>query len=201
MSAEQTRKTLEQLDKDISTLSKKSADLGKKEADARGKAAHVSIPKSASANTIRSKMSQITRYESDANKAATAKADIDKKIADKQKKRGIAFAKLQKEESADRKKDSEAQAMLQRRYEQQIEALTERLNSQAVAPLTNPVVSAEDEPDEYDVFVSHAWEDKESFVEEFVDELSSLGLRVWYDQSQIKWGDSTREKIERGLSK
>ena len=201
MSAEQTRKTLEQFDKDISTLSKKSADFGKKEADARSKAARVSIPRSASAATIRTKTSQIARYESDANKAAVAKADVDKKLADKQKKRGVAFAKLQKEESAERKKDSKAQATLQRAYEQQIEALTERMNSQARASLTNPAISVGDELDEYDVFVSHAWEDKESFVEEFVAELTSLGLSVWYDQSQIKWGDSMREKIERGLSK
>ena len=43
---------------------------------------------------------------------------------------------------------------------------------------------------EYDVFVSHAWEDKEEFVDEFVDELRKLGVKVWSDTSEIKWGDS-----------
>ncbi len=47
---------------------------------------------------------------------------------------------------------------------------------------------------QYDVFVSHAWEDKESFADEFVKELNKLNLRVWYDTSQIKWGDSMRAK-------
>ena len=54
---------------------------------------------------------------------------------------------------------------------------------------------------QYDVFVSHAWEDKESFADEFVKELNKLNLRVWYDTSQIKWGDSMRAKIDEGLKK
>ena len=54
---------------------------------------------------------------------------------------------------------------------------------------------------QYDVFISHAWEDKDSFADEFVDELRKLGLRVWYDTSQIKWGDSMRAKIDDGLKK
>ena len=55
--------------------------------------------------------------------------------------------------------------------------------------------------EEYDVFVSHAWEDKEDFVEEFVQELRNLGIKVWYDTSRIKWGDSMRVKIDDGLKK
>ncbi len=54
---------------------------------------------------------------------------------------------------------------------------------------------------EYDVFVSHAWEDKEEFVDEFVDELRKLGVKVWYDTSEIKWGDSMRARIDDGLKK
>ena len=37
------------------------------------------------------------------------------------------------------------------------------------------------EAPEFDVFVSHAWEDKESFVDEFVQALRDRGLQVWYD--------------------
>ena len=54
---------------------------------------------------------------------------------------------------------------------------------------------------QYDVFVSHAWEDKEAFANEFVEELGKLGLSVWYDTSQIKWGDSMRAKFDDGLKK
>ena len=54
---------------------------------------------------------------------------------------------------------------------------------------------------EYDVFVSHAWEDKEDFVDEFVDALRASGLRVWYDTSEIKRGDSIRKRIDDGNQK
>ena len=55
--------------------------------------------------------------------------------------------------------------------------------------------------EEYDVFVSHAYEDKESFVDEFVEALRNQGLKVWYDTDKLKWGDSMREKIDNGLAK
>ena len=59
----------------------------------------------------------------------------------------------------------------------------------------------ENEDVQYDVFVSHAWEDKDSFVEEFVRELQKLNLHIWYDKNQIKWGDSMRAKIDEGMRK
>lgn len=54
--------------------------------------------------------------------------------------------------------------------------------------------------DQYDVFVSHAWEDKEALVSPLVAELVSRGLRVWYDDLSLDVGDSLRESIDRGLA-
>ena len=54
---------------------------------------------------------------------------------------------------------------------------------------------------QYDVFISHAWEDKEDFVDDLYNALTALGIKVWYDTSKIKWGDSMRKKIDEGLSK
>ena len=52
---------------------------------------------------------------------------------------------------------------------------------------------------EYDVFISHASEDKEAFVEPLIAELEGLGLRVWYDRDQIRLGDDFRVKMDEGL--
>ena len=52
---------------------------------------------------------------------------------------------------------------------------------------------------EYDVFISHASEDKEAFVEPLIAELRGLGLRVWYDLDQIRLGDDFRVKMDEGL--
>ena len=51
----------------------------------------------------------------------------------------------------------------------------------------------------YDVFISHASEDKESFVRGLAAELTRLGLRVWFDEWTLRLGDSLRRKVDEGL--
>ncbi len=51
----------------------------------------------------------------------------------------------------------------------------------------------------YDVFVSHASADKQSFVNELEAELRAVTTDVWYDRNKIKWGDSIKGKIYEGL--
>lgn len=57
------------------------------------------------------------------------------------------------------------------------------------------------EPFEYDAFICHASEDKESFVRPLAKELRKKGLRVWYDEFTLKLGDSLRRSIDRGLAR
>lgn len=52
---------------------------------------------------------------------------------------------------------------------------------------------------EYDVFISHASEDKDAFVRPLAKALKQKGLNVWYDEFTLKLGDSLRESIDRGL--
>ncbi len=52
----------------------------------------------------------------------------------------------------------------------------------------------------FDVFISHASEDKDDFVRPLAAELTRLGLRVWYDEWTLKLGDSLRQKIDEGLA-
>ncbi len=53
---------------------------------------------------------------------------------------------------------------------------------------------------DWDVFISHAWEDKESFVRPLAEALKARGLCVWYDEFTITVGDSLRRSIDRGLA-
>lgn len=53
---------------------------------------------------------------------------------------------------------------------------------------------------EWDVFISHASEDKESVARELASELKALGLRPWLDEGELKIGDSLRRKIDLGLA-
>lgn len=54
---------------------------------------------------------------------------------------------------------------------------------------------------EYDVFVSHANDNKQAFVDSLSAELNRLGIKVWYDSSVLDWGDDWKAKIEEGLTK
>ena len=47
----------------------------------------------------------------------------------------------------------------------------------------------------YDVFISHASKDKLSFVDELVDGIKKLGVRIFYDKDEFSWGDNWKEKI------
>ncbi|WP_205328418.1 toll/interleukin-1 receptor domain-containing protein [Glycomyces sp. YM15] len=52
----------------------------------------------------------------------------------------------------------------------------------------------------WDVFISHAYEDKEGFVRDLAEELRRGGVRVWYDEFTLTAGDSLRESIDRGIA-
>ena len=52
----------------------------------------------------------------------------------------------------------------------------------------------------WDVFVSHASEDKELFVRPLAEALRNRGFRVWFDEYALRLGDSLRRTIDRGLT-
>ncbi|MGZ8730184.1 MAG: tetratricopeptide repeat protein [Thermoanaerobaculia bacterium] len=54
---------------------------------------------------------------------------------------------------------------------------------------------------DFDVFVSHASEDKARFVEPLIAALQERGLRVWYDSNEIRVGDDFRLRMDDGLSR
>nr|CBA30834.1 hypothetical protein Csp_C25540 [Curvibacter putative symbiont of Hydra magnipapillata] len=56
-------------------------------------------------------------------------------------------------------------------------------------------------PMEFDLFISHASEDKDSVVRPLAQLLRDSGLRVWLDETEIKLGDSLRRSIDHGLTK
>lgn len=197
MRVDQYQRTVNSLDKEIADLEKKKAAVDKKAASEAKKATGVSISNNASAATIKSKIRQIDGYKASSQKAEAESADLQKKIADKRAKRNDAYQKLQKEQNREKKKEQQSLKRMQQSYERKIAAMEAELVSQQI--IGSHEQSEYKEAPEYDVFVSHAWEDKESFVDEFVQALRGRNLRVWYDTAKMKWGDSMRAKIDEGL--
>jgi hypothetical protein len=65
-----------------------------------------------------------------------------------------------------------------------------------------PPPSPDEAPDgrTFDVFISHASEDKDEVVRPLATALQAAGLSVWYDEFELRIGDSLRRKIDRGLA-
>lgn len=80
--------------------------------------------------------------------------------------------------------------------EKQVKKIIQRLNKVEVSVTTVPNSSPNKE---YDVFISHASEDKYNFVEPLTKALKDSGIKTWYDADQIGWGESIRQSIDRGL--
>lgn len=200
MSVAQAQRNVNALDTDIANLEKKKVAKDKECADLQKKivAAQKSASKTSSQTTLKNKLRQIASWEADLAKKSKDSADIGKKIADKKKKRTDSSLKLQKEERGQQKKDEKKNKAVLSSYQARIKDLQGQLRA-TVVPLSTPTCG--EVPEEYDVFVSHAFEDKEDFVDDLVAEMRKLDLKVWYDSDKLKWGDSMREKIDRGLSK
>lgn len=52
----------------------------------------------------------------------------------------------------------------------------------------------------WDIFISHASEDKQSIVKDLANEFNNFGVKIWYDEFTLKIGDSLSRSIDKGLA-
>lgn len=64
-----------------------------------------------------------------------------------------------------------------------------------------PMNSEQDMSKEFDVFISHATEDKVDFVRPLYRALSMKSLTVWFDEQELRLGDNLRQKLDDGLAR
>ena len=99
--------------------------------------------------------------------------------------------------------------------ERKVKSYQSKLRSSSIQPLTAvPSLylgnSYEDEVEsflfddtyekEYDVFISHASEEKDAVARPLAEALRNNGLSVWYDEFELRIGDSLRRKIDKGIA-
>jgi hypothetical protein len=70
-----------------------------------------------------------------------------------------------------------------------------------VRPQHDEMNSPASEERDFDVFISHASEDKDEVARPLAEALQDGGLRVWYDEFELRIGDSLRRKIDKGLAR
>lgn len=194
---------INQLEKEIAELEKKIAAESKTEADKSSRILTIqrSITKYTSASTVNMRMRQIEGLNREIARAQQKRADLQKKQADKRTQRAKYAIDLQREIERENKKSALEQKKIQELYEQKVEALTKSLNDALMAKQSSVNLYNQTDDSEYDVFISHASEDKTPFVEELVKALQDKDVKVWYDSLSIAWGDSLRKQIDDGLKK
>ena len=193
------------LEKEIADFQRKIAEESKKENDKNRQIDSVnrSINKSTSVSSLQSKQRQIQGYQNDIYNCKKKIADYQKQIANKSIEIGRKKQDLRKAEEAEQKKQKKEQLDFQRKLQQDIERQKSQLDF-----LINQNYSSKNESNpidlndkEYDFFISHASEDKDEIVRELADALKENGFEVWYDEFELKIGDSLRKKIDNGLAK
>lgn len=193
------------LTSDIAALSKKLASERDKEAKKSSELTQTeqSINKSTSQSSLRTKVTKADRLRKELAKIQKNASDLQGNIARKNKELNVAQQRLHQEEAKqDKKRRVEelrhekalTQEVRERNY---IQGLQDRLLVEF--PEYDLTLGGKDEG-QYDIFISHASQDKEEFVEPLAGLLRSMGYRVWYDEFVLKVGDSLRQAIDKGMA-
>lgn len=172
-----------QIGRESSTVASKR----KAAASARAQAA-----RSKFASTVQSKNREAERNEAAALAAEKKRADLEGKVAEKEKRLAAAQAKRDKEQAAAQKKALDG---LKRQADQAAQSFNRApslpLRTRALTPVESSTVR--------DVFLSHASEDKDEIARPLADALTARGVTVWFDELDIRVGQSIRREIERGI--
>jgi len=167
------------------------------------------------ANDILAKISnekdlkRIITYQKDYNKKNDEVRNLEKTktpksklLAEKQKKKNELQFNLYKEEQKEReqtKKEQKEILSLQQKITREMQ-YQKNLSLHSIdifKPHENNSNNGQDS--NYDVFISHASEDKDDFVRPFAVYLRENGVSVWYDEFELQIGDSLRRNIDKGL--
>ena len=72
-----------------------------------------------------------------------------------------------------------------------------------IADVVNNASAGDDAPDGkvWDVFISHATEDKKAVAGPLAHALQDRGLKVWYDDFELRIGASLRRSIDNGIAR
>ncbi len=219
MSLSSDRSTVSRIQSNINDLQKKQAEEMKKVATATRNmnTAMASANRSSTPSSAKTYLGTAEResknIDSAQDKAARYSADIANKMSDlskaqervlkgeedERKKTSDLYEKQRKADEVARKRLADDNRALSKDIASLRAQLTAAIATQASSTQPFVVENAEGRETPYDFFISHAWKDKEDFVNGLVAAAKEAGLDVWDDQNAIVWGDSIRQKIDDGL--
>ena len=199
MSLENITSQIANADREINSIERNiqtiDSNLGRKQKEANSILSKISREKDL--KRIVTYQKELTRKNDEISRLEKDKSNKSKNLANKRKKKLDLQSKLNKEEQVVRSKVKKEQKDILT-IQQQITGEMEKQKIQSLHSIDflKPKL---DQQSTYDVFISHASEDKEDFVRPFANKLKERGLDIWYDEFELKIGDSLRRAIEDGL--
>ena len=190
---------INRLTKEIANLQKTDAQEIRKEADIQSKInrANEAAIRARNTSTFHNKLKEVERFSKDLAVVKKKRAEISGKIADKSKQLTIYEERQAREDEKKRKKIADEQRRLIREQAEHERNITNEIRRRAsLTLLSEPDTHVQES---YDFFISHANEDKDSFVRGPAEALQAKGARVWYDEFTLQVGDSLRRQIDKGL--
>lgn len=201
MSTSMYSSTVSQLQREIERLQRELAGVTKEEASKTKQITDIqkSMTKNTSQSSLDSKMRSIQRLQDEIVRLQSKSADINKKIADKTSKLYASQSKLSTAQAKEQQKKLDTIKKTEHRRNDELVNEITRLRSEIVQRSPSVVDNKTDKV--YDAFISHASEDKGELVRSLADALQARGISVWYDEFELKVGDSLRRSIDKGLAK
>lgn len=187
---------------DIALLQKK---LGQeKDRDARKNTeltrAKRSLTKTESSSTRKMNENKANRLMGEIARIQKNVADLEKKIAAKTKELHTATQRLTKEQDKQYRTRRNEDLRHQRALTQEAWKRRHLETIQKALATEFPDYEIPSEDVEYDIFISHASQDKKGFVEPLANSLSGMGFKVWYDAIILEVGDSLSASIDKGIA-
>ena len=202
MSVQSVQNQIAGVQREIEALQRRLTRKSKDEATKTGRTAQVnrSITKNTSVSSLQGKQRQIDSLNNDIVRLQRDKADLTKRIGDKTARLHKLQQDLYKEQEREQKKFQDSLKRKEREDHQRQQELLNTLHHAAHGGEQAPTPARGSRP-EYDAFICHASEDKEDLVRLLAQELITRGLTIWYDEFQLKVGDSLRRSIDAGLAR
>lgn len=71
----------------------------------------------------------------------------------------------------------------------------------ALTPIRESIESQGTLPDKWDLFLCHAWDDRQGAAKDLHDLLESVGVTVWFSEKNVLLGTPLLREIDKGLAK
>jgi len=190
------QREIQSLQRDLTSQSKNIADKSGRMSQIRG-----SITKSTSPSTLQSKLRDIQNLEKDIVRIQEKQAGINKRIAEKTAELYKNEQQLREEQGKEQKKFQESLKRKEREDTAKQNQMLAKITSLTREPQVGFVnrISVDRQPN-YDAFISHASEDKDDLARPLAEFLKKAGFSIWYDEFQLRVGDSLRRSIDKGLA-